>query len=201
MTIADHLDHDLEKVKELERILFASPILEPIFRQWSGISLPDCWLAAGAVAQTVWNAAFGFTPDHGLSDVDLVYFDAADLSEVGEARHAERLQILFAGLPVRLDVKNEARVHLWYEGKFGYAISPYTSTAHAITTFPTTATAIGAQPTSQGLSISAPFGLSDLFGLIVRPNKTQITRSIYEAKLARWRSIWPKLTFIDWSDA
>jgi len=77
-------------------------------------------------------------------------------------------------------------VHLWYAAKFGYAIPPYTSTTHAMTTFPTTATAVGVQPQPLGLSIAAPFGLQDLLGLIVRPNKVRITRSIYEAKLARW---------------
>ena len=66
------------------------------------------------------------------------------------------------------------------------------------TGFPTTATAIGIQPGASGLSIAAPYGLSDLFGLIVRPNKVQITRAIYEAKVARWRSFWPGLTVIDW---
>ena len=37
---------------------------------------PVCWLASGALAQSVWNHAFGFAPEHGVSDVDLVYFDA-----------------------------------------------------------------------------------------------------------------------------
>ena len=136
-----------------------------------------------------------------MLDVDLVYFDATDFSERQEACRAERLRDLFSGLPVRIDAKNEARVHLWYTAKFGYAIAPYTSATHAITTFPTTATAVGVQPTSSGLSITAPFGLSDLLGLVVRPNKTQITRSIYEAKIARWRSFWPGLSIVDWSDA
>src|SRR6201998_1885163 len=31
-----------------------------------------------------------------------------------------------------------------------------------------------------GLSIAAPYGLSDLFGVVVRPNKVQITRAVYE---------------------
>jgi hypothetical protein len=70
------------------------------------------------------------------------------------------------------------------ESKFGYPIARYASTAHAITTFPTTAGAVGIRPTPSGLSIFAPFGLSDLFGLMVRPNKTQITRAIYETKAA-----------------
>jgi hypothetical protein len=162
------------------------------------IALPDCWLVAGALAQTVWNDVHGLAPDHGLSDIDLVYFDECDLSETGEAEEVNRLRHLFGALPVKLDIKNEARVHLWYETKFGSAIAPYTSTTHAIASFPTTATAIGVQPASSGLVISAPFGLSDLFDLIVRPNKAQITRSIYEAKAARWRVLWPRLTIIDW---
>jgi hypothetical protein len=46
----------------------------------------------------------------------------------------------------------------------------------------------------------APFGLDDLFGLVVRPNKRQITRAIYKAKVDRWRSIWPWLTFLPWEE-
>jgi hypothetical protein len=196
--LAAHPDLDSANRMKLETLLLASPILGPIIGEWSAISLPDCWLVAGAIAQTVWNSAFGFTPDHGLKDVDLVYFDAADLSEAGEAHHAERVRCLFAGLSAKVDVKNEARVHLWYEAKFGYSISPYTSATHAITTFPTTATTIGVQPGPSRLSITAPYGLSDLFGPVVRPNKVQITRAIYEAKVARWRCLWPGLTIIDW---
>ena len=41
-------------------------------------------------------------------------------------------------------------------------------------------------------------GLDDLFGLVVRANKAQITRAIYEAKLARWRQFWPSLRFVAW---
>jgi hypothetical protein len=193
-----HPDHDSANWANLENIVLASPILGPIIGEWSAISLPDCWLVAGAVAQTVWNSAFSLPLDHGLKDVDLVYFDDTDLSDTGEARHEERIRHLFARLPAKVDVKNEARVHLWYTEKFGSAISPYTSTTDAITTFPTTATAVGIQPRSSGLSIAAPYGLSDLFGLIVRPNKMQITRAIYEAKVARWRSVWPGLTILDW---
>jgi hypothetical protein len=191
-------DPDSANYSKLESVVLASPILGPIVRAWPDISLSDCWLAAGSVAQTVWNSTFGLPLDHGLKDVDLVYFDDTDLSDTREAHHEERIRHLFASLPVKVDVKNEARVHLWYAEKFGHPISPYVSTTDAITTFPTTATAVGIQPGASGLSIAAPYGLSDLFGLIVRPNKAQITRTIYEAKVSRWRSLWPRLTFIDW---
>lgn len=185
-------------IARLHRAILASPILQPIVARWDEIGLPDCWLAAGAIAQTVWNDAFGFDPCHGVKDIDLVYFDPADLSDRTEAENAARVRHLFRDLNVTFDVKNEARVHIWYAGRFGYEIEPYTSIAHAISTFPATATAIGVQPSGHGLSVIAPFGLDDLFDAVARPNKVQITREIYEAKVARWRDLWPLLEIVPW---
>jgi hypothetical protein len=195
-----HAEPDPAHVARLERLILASPILAPIVRQWDAIALPDCWLVAGALAQTVWNNAFDLKPDYGMKDIDLVYFDGSDLSEAAEAEHEARIRHMFSRRGITIDVKNEARVHLWYSRKFGGEISPYTSTRHAITTFPSTATAIGVQPAGSALSISAPFGLGDLFDTLVRPNKVQITPAIYAAKVTRWRAFWPRLRIVDWSD-
>lgn len=85
-----------------------------------------------------------------------------------------------------------------YEEKFGTGLAPYLSTEDAITTFPTTATAIAVQPRADGLHVFAPYGLSDLLGLIVRPNKKQITRPIYEAKVKKWLAVWPDLRVVGW---
>ncbi len=52
--------------------------------------------------------------------------------------------------------------------------------------------------TRQRVSIFAPCGLSDLLGLIVRPNKKQITRPIYEAKVEKWLARWPGLRVMPW---
>jgi hypothetical protein len=56
--------------------------------------------------------------------------------------------------------------HLWYEDRFGYSIKPYLSSAAAIATFPTTATAVGVRRICGKLECCAPFGLDDLFGLL-----------------------------------
>jgi hypothetical protein len=74
----------------------------------------------------------------------------------------------------------------------------YTSTRHAIATFPTTATAIGMRPAPSGIELCAPFGVDDLVELVVRPNKAQITADIYAAKVSRWKMMWPRLQIIDW---
>jgi hypothetical protein len=117
-----------------------------------------------------------------------------------ESSHERRLRDLFRALPLKLDVKNEARVHLWYKDRFGYSIEPYSSSASAIATFPITATSVGIRRIFGKFACWAPFGLDDLFGVVVRPNKRQITRAIYEAKIARWRSIWPDLIYLPWDD-
>jgi len=75
----------------LRAIVAGSPILSTILNRWASIDLPDCWLSGSAITQTAWNAAFGLSPEYGLADIDLVYFDAADLSEEGEARQAARV--------------------------------------------------------------------------------------------------------------
>jgi hypothetical protein len=185
---------------QLRQVLSGSPIVAPVIDRWPDIGLPDCWLAAGCLAQTVWNDAFGLPARHGISDIDLVYFDGGDLSAGTEAGHAARIRALFAELGLWVDVKNEARVHLWYAEKFGTALAPYVSTEDAITTFPTTATAVGVQPDANGLRIFSPYGLSDLLGGVVRPNKKQITRPIYEAKVKKWLALWPRLRVVDWDD-
>lgn len=193
------MQHTPSEFVPVERAVLASPLLTPVLERWDQVALPDSWLIAGAVAQTFWNLAHSQSPSHGIKDVDIAYFDDTDLSAQAEEAHAARINAAFSKCSIHFDVKNEARVHLWYERKFGYAIRPYISAPHAIATFPTTATSVGIRPTSTGLAFCAPFGVHDLLRLVVRPNKVQITAEIYAAKVSRWKAIWPRLQIIDWS--
>ena len=43
-------------------------------------ALPNWYLGAGGIAQTVWNLQHGVEPAVGIKDYDLVHFDPADLS-------------------------------------------------------------------------------------------------------------------------
>lgn len=188
-------------VERLEAQLRKNTWLWRLICQSEDFGLPDGWIVAGCVAQTVWNLASCQPAGAGIKDVDLVYFDPSDLSTAAETDHESRLADRFRDVPAKLDVKNQARVHLWYERAFGYPIPSYGSTADAIASFPTTATAIGVRCVNGRLECCAPFGLDDLFALTVRPNKRQITPAIYAAKIERWRRIWPHLTFWSWHDS
>ena len=162
------------------------------------LRLPDCFLGAGCVAQTVWNAAHDKPPAADIGDYDVVYFDAGDLTEEGEERAWARVRKATADLPIDVDVKNQARVPLWYRQRSGYDIVPYSSTEDAISTWPTTATAIGVRLAHGCLQVVAPYGLDDLLGLVVRANRVQISPEIYRRKVARWQRHWPNLTVLPW---
>jgi uncharacterized protein len=182
----------------LRKILYESPLINTVLTKSDELSLPGWHLCAGCLTQSVWNSIFELPSEHGIDDIDLIYFDNDNLGEATEENQAQQARTLFADLAVRLDVKNEARVHLWYEGKFGKAIPPFQSIEHAVSNFPTTATAIAVHPRPDGIVIVAPFGLDDLFDGIVRPNKTMVTQDRYEEKIERWRRFWPQLTYLPW---
>lgn len=192
--------HTIDTI-HFEASVVTNSAIRTVWNEWERLDLPDCWLAAGCLAQTVWNARFGFSAEYGISDIDLIYFDSNDLTQQSEEEQAKRIREVFPKLPIWIDVKNEARVHLWYETKFGYSIAPYRSATDAIDTFSTTATAIGMRPAGRETEIYAPFGLGDLLAGIVRANKKQITREIYEAKMSKWLARWPDLAVVSWDQS
>lgn len=186
-------------IDSLFRIVKSNRLLWTCLERLPALELPDWYLGAGCVAQTVWNACHGYQADYGIVDYDVVYFDR-DLSEEKEASIAAKIGDLTEDLGIKVDVKNQARVHLWYERKFGYGIRPYSSSADAIATWPTTATAVGLRLVGDSLHVHAPFDIIDLSTLVVRANRAQITPAIYNAKVVRWSARWPKLTVCPWDE-
>ncbi len=198
---AGRLPEDLPlylQVDYLREALVLNPVVEAVLALAAEMALPDWYLGAGGVSQTVWNLRHGFPAEEGIKDYDLVYFDPADLSE--EAREGVEREVAsrLAMPEVVLDVHNEARVHLWYQQRFGRSIDAYRSTEHAIATWPTTASSVGVRRQSDNFVVCAPFGLSDLVGMVVRPNKAIVSQDVYEEKSQRWQRRWPRLRIVPW---
>jgi hypothetical protein len=164
--------------------LRANEALWECLHRFPALNLSAWYLGAGCVAQTIGNLAHGKAPSADILDYDLVYYDR-DLSEARERSVTREARALVADLDIQLDVTNQARVHIWYPKQFGYSSQPYKSTEDAIGTWPTTATAIGVCSSGRQLELWAPFGTDDLFNLVVRPNRVQITPAIYDAKVTR----------------
>ncbi|MFG6150504.1 nucleotidyltransferase family protein [Halobacillus sp. B23F22_1] len=150
------------------------------------------------MTQTVWNELSGSPQGYGIGDIDIVYHNSSDLSGEKEKACELKLREALHDLPFSIDVTNEARVHLWYEDKFGKEIKPYQTVEHAIDTWPTTASAVGVKRVSGQYTIYAPYGLQDLFDMVVRPNKKLVTRQVYESKALKWMQRWPMLKIVPW---
>ena len=98
------------------------------------------------------------------------------------------------------EATNQAAVHLWYEAVFGDAVSPLTSTLDAIGTWPETVTCIGVrlQPDDTFL-IAAPYGLADLFNLILRRNPRRVSLERFQQRVREKRILkkWPQVHLSD----
>ena len=164
------------------------------------LNLSNWYVGAGCLVQTVWNALSDRPLSENIKDIDLIYFDSSDLSEEAEETMAQKVREKYSNVPLELDVRNQARVHLWYKESFGYSIKPYQSTEEGINSWPTTTTSVGVRFETSQYEVYAPYGLNDLLSLVVRPNKSQITEAIYDKKVARWHQCWPHLTVVGWND-
>jgi hypothetical protein len=186
------------QVGYLDAALQLNAVAQAMLTVGAELGLPLWYFGAGGIAQTVWNLRHGFDPASGVKDYDLVYFDPDDISVEAERRNELEVARRLSEFGVVVDVKNEARVHLWYRQRFGRRIDPYRSTEEAIATWPTTASSVGVRRDHEGFIVCAPFGLADLLGMVARPNKTIISRDVYEEKVSRWAARWPHLRVIPW---
>jgi len=189
-----------DAVSHLEGFLKLNEHAQKILTSAPGLKLPNWYLGARCISQTVWNVLHEFSPGHGIKDYDLVYYDSGDLSFETEDNHIQQAKRLFRSIPVPVEVRNEARVHLWYPEKFGYPIDPYRSVEEAIASWPTTATCVGVKYVGKGFHVYAPYGLDDLFAMLVRPNKALKKKQVYEDKVKRWSATWPKLRVTPWDE-
>ena len=191
-----------------EAMVLRNPVAVTVLDRLPELGVPGCLLAAGALFQTVWNCLAGRDPAAGIQDYDVLYFDDADLGWDAEDRVIPRAAHLFADLDAEVEVRNEARVHLWYERRFGVPCPPYRSTEAAIASFPNASSCFGVRRREPGsapsgasaLQVVAPFGFVDLFALRTRPNPVLAPRHVYEAKTARWAAEWPQLSVLPWPE-
>jgi hypothetical protein len=159
-------------------------------------------VVAGCIYQTVWNALTGRPCGTGINDYDLIYFDGADLSEESERRTEDLVRGRLAGFPAPVEVRNQARVHLWFEDYFGIAYPPLSCADEAITRYASSTHAVGVGLDHEGhLDVFAPFGLADIFELTVRPNYALPNIATHDRKANRVKTIWPELTVIPWEPA
>ncbi len=140
--------------------LFAMIRDEPVLMEvLAGIAdLPEGLLVAGALYNLAWNRLTGRPGLAEVADIDVFYFDPADLSYEAEDVVIRRLDARFGHLPLPVQARNQARVHLWFEQKFGAPFTPLSSAAEMLGRYASKAHAVGARMVDGELDLIAPFG-------------------------------------------
>ena len=177
-----------------------NPINKQILQLAPQLGVSDWWLTAGALFQTVWNVLEGKDPQKGIRDYDFFYFDE-DTSYEAEDAVIRRAQELFKDIDAEIEVRNEARVHIWYEKHFGIPAIPFLSSTDAIDHFAAKTCCFAVTTDKNGKTrVYAPHGYEDLFARRIIPNPVLAPREVYEAKIKRWLSTWPSLRAEPWPE-
>ncbi|EKJ68322.1 hypothetical protein HYE68_007059 [Fusarium pseudograminearum] len=188
-----------DQISRFKDVVKHNKTLITVLSRAAEMKLPNWYLAAGALTQTVWNVMTNRDPEQGIDDYDLIYFDASDLSWEAEDVVIQKGKELFKDIPVEVEIRNQARVHLWYEKKFGRPCPQHHSSEAAMTAWGTNTALIGVSLREDGeWDIFAPWGLSDMFTLVVRPNQQIMTEETYIKKTQRWIKLWPEITIMPW---
>jgi len=177
-------------------LALANPVNRAILARLPALGLADAWLVSGCLFQTVWNRLSERPVDYGIKDYDIFYFDGSDLSWEAEDAAIKRCAEAFSDLDGVIEVRNQARVHLWYEDKFGLPYDALTSSCHGIREFLELTSMIGMRLTDGGgYEVYAPSGLDRVFDMTITPNDgaPHFSAERYRKKTGRWRACWPEI--------
>lgn len=187
------------QLEALVGIVREEPSLMAVLAGAREMRLEDCWLVSGAIYNNVWNVLTGRPTMTGVKDIDLFYFDDSDLSYEAEDRVIQEGARRFAGLPVPVEIRNQARVHLWYQAHFGRPYEKLASSRQAIDRFACLTHCVGVQLAEDDqIRVYAPYGLDEMFSFRLVPNRVLDNRATHESKGARAISIWPEVTVEPW---
>ncbi len=178
----------------LEAIIRADPDLMTVLEGVRAEGLNDWLIFSGAIYQSVWNHLTGRPAGHGIKDFDVGYFDP-DYSWDAEDAVIRRVAARFdEPLRSRVEVRNQRRVSEWFPAKFGQPWPPVSATAEALSRFVAPAFAVGVRlEPDDRLTVEAPFGLDDMFAMVLRPNPTRPLAADWDRVVDKLVARWPEL--------
>ena len=182
------------QTEEFIALALRNPNNRALLARLPALGLPDAWLTAGCLFQTVWNLRHNQDPQAGIKDYDLFYFDAGDLSSEAESEVERVVARAFVDLPIKLDVKNQARVHTWYETKFGAPYPQLVDARDGIDRYLVACTCVGIAVDDKRLH--APFGLYDLAAGRLRINPRNAQPDQFAKKALSYKARWPWLEIV-----
>lgn len=173
-------------------LIHADAWMMGVLRAAERLDLPDWWIGAGFLRNKVWDAISG-KPSQRSRDVDLVYFNPADVAPETDWAHDDRMMKDYPF--AEWEIRNQARMHVVN------SFPPFTSTADGIAHWVETATCVAVKLVSEELRFLFCYGTGDLYGLIARTTPYFMAGDLlqtFHARVSekRWRERWPDLRIV-----
>ncbi|MTI08519.1 nucleotidyltransferase family protein [Curvivirga aplysinae] len=173
------------------------PMRMDALKTHQSLNLKDSWIGAGFIRNKIWDHMHGFRGYHYKSDIDVLYFDPTCNLNAQELEI--RLNNTTHGITSNLgdwSVKNQAVMHKRNKDQ------PYKDTEDAMRYWVETCTSVGIRLNKHNqLEIIAPFGLEDIYNLVLKPThkfKSDLNYVfINRISKKNWQRYWPKLTVIN----
>lgn len=180
---------------QFRALVLQNPFNEKLLGRLASMGLRECHLTAGCLFQTVWNQISGRDPAWGIKDYDIFYFDDQDLSWDAEDRVIRWVAEETADIPIKVEIKNQARVHLWYRDRFGGNYPQLKSARAGIDRYLISCTCIGIEAKTGQLY--APYGLHDLISGTLAMNPLNPRPELFQQKAMSYQQRWPWLQIVE----
>ncbi len=185
-------------VEKLLNIAMSNPINAEITARLPSLGVRQCMLTAGCLFQAVWNQRSSRPAAWGVNDYDVFYFDD-DLSWEAENEVISAAQHLFQDLGVNVELRNQARVHLWFSQRFGGHYPALRSAKESIDRFLISSTCIGMDIETG--EVYTPHGLAELEQGILRINPNFPQPELFLKKANSYQARWPWLRVVETPEA
>lgn len=193
------IDIQINILKEIlfknEKLLQTLKVLEEYAKE--NPKFKNYYLGAGGVNQTVFNYYHEYDLNYGIKDFDIVYYDN-DESYEAEDVIIKELSDRLTLIDTSFDIKNQARVYIWYNEKYGTNRAKYLNVEDAVSSWGATVTCVGVRLENNELKVFCPYGLNDIFSMTIRPVKKDFKKENFEERANRWKHTWNKLNIIEW---
>nr|WP_314568175.1 nucleotidyltransferase family protein [uncultured Pseudomonas sp.] len=180
-------------VETLLQLAMANPINAEITARLPDLGVDQCMLTAGCLFQAVWNHQANLPAAQGVKDYDVFYFDT-DMSYEAEDAVIRSAEALFQDLGVNVEVKNQARVHLWYGERFGRPYPQLHSARQGVDRYLVAGTCIGLDIATG--EVYAPYGLDDVEHGVLRINPLHAEPALFMHKAKSYQARWPWLKIV-----
>ncbi len=190
-----------EQNEEIINILKRNNELMGVLDYIDTLKMPNYYIAAGSVFQTIWNYYDNKDLNYNIKDIDVIYYNNKELSADIDTKYYNLINEFCKnkGYKYNIDVSNEARMHIWKKEKYNIDVEPYKSSEDAIDKWIATVHAIGITKKNDEIRIYAPYGLSDIFSKTIRPIKHKYnTKEMYDKKANSWNERFNNLKIIEW---